>query len=123
LPLRLQFGASGIKFVFYIEMAERTPIQSRPKLSKRAFWDTDLAALDFDRHANFIITRIFERGRQEDQEAILAFYGERMISDILRSAPSLLPIARERAKRNFHLSDQDFACYRSTQPARNLSRY
>lgn len=104
-------------------MAERTLIQPRPTLSKRAFWDTDLAALDFDRHANFIITRIFERGSQEDQEAILAFYGERMISTILRGAPSLLPIARERAKKSFHLSDQDFACYRSTQPARNLSRY
>ena len=104
-------------------MAERTPIEYWPKLSKRAFWDTDLAALDFNRHASFIITRVFERGSQADQEAILAFYGEKKISDILRSAHSLLPLARERAKRSFHLSDQDFACYRSTQPARNLSRF
>jgi hypothetical protein len=104
-------------------MEERIPIQSIPRISKRAFWDTDLAALDFSHHAKFIITRVFERGSQKDQEAILAFYGERKICAILRAAPSLLPIARERAKRSFHLSDQDFACYRSTQPARNLSRY
>ncbi|MBO9572436.1 MAG: hypothetical protein J7497_09540 [Chitinophagaceae bacterium] len=79
-------------------MAERTPIQPGPKLSKRAFWDTDLAALDFNRHAQFIIIRVFERGSEEDQMAILAFYGERAVSDVLKNAPSLLPIAEKGLK-------------------------
>jgi hypothetical protein len=95
----------------------------KPALSKRAFWDTDLNALDFERHAEFIITRIFERGNESDQQAILRYYGEGPILQSLKSASSLLPIARERAKQLFHLSDQDFVCYRSKQPARNLSRY
>lgn len=104
-------------------MLQRRFIQARPRLSRRAFWDTDPASFDFERHAKFIITRVFERGDKNDQMALMSYYGKEAIIQTLKASDSLLPIARERAKKYFHLSDQDFASYTSRQPARNLSRY
>ena len=104
-------------------MIQQQAIQALPNLSKRAFWDTELAALDFDKHAKFIITRVLERGTPADQQALLRYYGpERMIAT-LKNAASLLPIARERAKYLFHLSDHDFQCYKSKPQVGNSSRF
>lgn len=104
-------------------MARRTHIQPTPPLSSRAFWDIDLRTLDFDRHAAFIITRVFEHGTPEEKEAITRFYGRDKITATLTQAHSLLPAGREWAKQMFHLSDADFLCCRSNQPARNYSRF
>lgn len=104
-------------------MINKASIPANPLLSKRAFWDTDLVALDFSRHAKFIITRVFERGTPADQEALLCYYGKETIIATLTCVPNLLPLARERAKQLFHLSDTDFACSTSKPQARNFSRY
>ena len=94
-----------------------------PFLSKRAFWDVDLRAVDFTRHAGFVILRVFERGSTKDTDALIQYFGEDKVKDTLTKSKSLMPLARERAKQAFKLSDQDFACYRSKLPARNLSRF
>jgi hypothetical protein len=104
-------------------MINKPAIPVQPQLSRRAFWDTVLSGLDFNQHASFIITRVFERGTPADQEALLGYYGKETVISTLTSVPSLLPLARERAKQLFHLSDQDFACYKSKLQARNISRY
>lgn len=104
-------------------MLHRSSIPPKPVLSQRAFWDTDLRTLDFERYSDFVITRVFERGSEADKVALVPYYGEQRIIDTLTHAPSLMPIALESAKQLFHLSDQDFACYKSKPPARNFSRY
>jgi hypothetical protein len=104
-------------------MLIHTEISPQPQLSKSIFWDTDIQSLDFDRHACFVITRVFERGRKSDQQAILNYYGEHEIINTLKKANSLLPIAKERAKQLFQLSDQDFTCYTSKPQIRNFSRF
>lgn len=104
-------------------MLHREPIQACPLLSRKAFWDTDRCALDFEQHARFIITRVFERGDTKDLEALLQFYGPELIASTLKAAPRLLPLARERAKRLFHLTDADFACSANGDPALYSSTY
>jgi hypothetical protein len=106
-----------------IIMLHKKSIQLSPILSKRAFWDISLHALDFSKHKKFIITRVFERGSDDDKLAILNYYGEELIISILKNSESLLPVARERAKDMFHLSDNDFACYKSNQPTASFSMY
>jgi hypothetical protein len=110
-------------YLTLVIMIHQQTIPAPPKLSRRAFWDTEPAALDFSRHASFIITRVFERGTTADQQALLRYYGQKNIIATLESASSLLPIARERAKQLFHLTDEDFACCKSKPQARNFSRY
>lgn len=104
-------------------MINKASIPAPPTLSKRAFWDTEPTALDFQRYARFIITRVFERGTPADQQALLRYYGKEAIVATLTPVPTLLPLARERAKQLFHLSDPDFACSTSKPQARNFSRY
>jgi len=94
-----------------------------PSLSKRAFWDTDMNTLDLDRHARFIIIRVFERGNAKDKEAITQYYGEGRIVATLLEADSLLPVAIESAKKMFHLSDKDFACYTKKPQPLSYSKY
>jgi hypothetical protein len=94
-----------------------------PILSNSAFWDIDPSSLDFNQHDRFIILRVFERGSTIDKDAVIKYYGKEKIKDILTTSGQLLPLAIERAKKEFHLCDKDFACYKSRRPARNYSRY
>lgn len=107
----------------FIKDVERDTISQQPNLSKRGFWDINLETLDFNRYADFIITRVFERGSKRDVQNIINYYWEEDIINTLGNSASLLPIAKERAKQFFHLSDKDFACSTSKQPARSLSKY
>lgn len=48
---------------------------------RRLFWDTDVAALDADRHAAMVLSRILERGSWEQWVEARNYYGkERMIA-------------------------------------------
>jgi Family of unknown function (DUF6922) len=44
-------------------------------LPKYAFWDVDLDKLDMLKDKNFIISRMFERGKLDDVFSIITFYG------------------------------------------------
>jgi hypothetical protein len=101
-------------------MIHQQPTPAPPQLSRRAFWDTEPAALDFQRYVRFIITRVFERGTPADQQALLRYYGKETIVATLTRVPTLLSLARERAKQLFHLSDPDFACSTSKTSFRRL---
>jgi hypothetical protein len=45
-------------------------------LPKYAFWDVSLEKLDISRNRNFIISRMFERGKLDDVLSIIVFYGK-----------------------------------------------
>lgn len=46
------------------------------KFSRATFWDTDIVKIDWSRHANFVIERVFGYGTSEEQDCILSFYGQ-----------------------------------------------
>lgn len=58
-------------------------------LSPHLFWDVAAEGVDAERHANFLIPRVMDRGRMEDVERTWAFYGEARIQEALLRAPSL----------------------------------
>ena len=44
-------------------------MKPKPQFHRRIFWDVDFDKLDYDKRANFIIERVFDRGDIEDMES------------------------------------------------------
>lgn len=104
-------------------MAFFKKIRQKPRLSHFAFWDTDLSKMDFDRYQEFAITRVMERGTQEDMEEITRYYGKNAVISTLTSAGRLMPRAIAAAKRKFHLTDKNFSCSIQNQRVKNYSKF
>ena len=51
------------------------------------FWNVDFAKLDSERDADFILTRLVERGRMVDVDSALDHYGTERIHRFFREAP------------------------------------
>lgn len=45
------------------------------KLRKSLFWDTELEKIDWNKHRQFIIERVMERGTEMEKNLISEFYG------------------------------------------------
>ena len=45
------------------------------KFRKTLFWDTTFDRIDFAAHKPYVITRVFERGNEEEILEIIRFYG------------------------------------------------
>ena len=61
------------------------------KLSKQAFWDTDMSTMDAEKHAAFIIGKVFEYGKWEDIKAVMHYYGEERVKQVLMARPFFFP--------------------------------
>ena len=64
------------------------------QLPAHLFWDSDLSKLDDVENHEKIIIRTFERGDLEDMALVMAYYGDKICSEVLIKA-NYLP---ERAK-------------------------
>lgn len=56
------------------------------KLPAHLFWDSDLTKLDDVEHYEKIIVRAFERGDLEDMATVMAYYGKKICTDVLKNA-------------------------------------
>ena len=64
-----------------------------PVFNKRIFWDVNIAALDYNKKAGFIIERVFERGDVDDIRQCRRYYGDELICNTLTNAKWLsLPV-------------------------------
>jgi hypothetical protein len=104
-------------------MAHLPENKAKPHLSKFAFWDIDLEKMDLDRFADFAITRVFERGTEQDIWEIIRYFGEPRITDSLTHASTLQPRAIAVAQKLFGLSPSQFACSIPQQQGRSFSKY
>ena len=76
--------------------------QAKPNmkiLPKVLFWDTDIDKIEWQKHRNWVINRIFERGNEEQIKEIISFYGEDLVREILPTMPYHLPSYPENAKK------------------------
>ena len=78
--LGFEEGHLMVLHVFYdIELVKRKQSEGyHPDLSKirhTVFWDTDIKLIDWNKNRTVIITRIFERGNEQEINTIIAFYG------------------------------------------------
>lgn len=81
------------------------------QLSPRAFWDVDMSKMDYNKNADYIIRKVFERGTLEDAMEVLAYYGEGKVIEALTTAPSLRHNTFILASKLFHLPLSSFKCY------------
>jgi hypothetical protein len=100
----------------------QTP-KPKPIFEKRIFWDVDFEKMDYDKKANFIIERVFERGDVEDIRQCRRYYGDEKVSEALLNA-KFLP------ERRLHLAAAvidkpitSFRCYTLRQSNPGLFPY
>ena len=101
-PLPIPWGTAGRfekktaacqkKFVslhFEIMTQQDTIMQvASGTFSQATFWDTDISKIDWLRHADFVIERVFGYGTAEEQEYLLNLYG---LGRIRRFADTFTP--------------------------------
>lgn len=58
------------------------------RFSRATFWDTAVSKIDWTRHADFVIERVFGYGTAEEQDYVLSLYG---LSRIRRFADTFVP--------------------------------
>lgn len=82
-----------------------------PHLPKRTLWDVDISAELFSEHADWVITRVFDRGTLDEVFAIINYYGFDFVKGVLINTTDNLPnhsILLARAI--FNLNYSDFKC-------------
>jgi hypothetical protein len=65
-------------------------METKPIFNKRIFWDVVFENIDYDKKANFVIERVFERGDVEDIRNCRRYYGDGKVREAL-----LLPFFRQ----------------------------
>ena len=55
------------------------------------FWDTDYKSLDKDKHAEYIISRILEKGNISNVKSVFLHYGEEKIGHIVQTSRQISP--------------------------------
>jgi hypothetical protein len=61
----------------------------KPAFNQRIFWDVRFETLDYDKRAEFIIERVFERGDVEDIRQCRRYYGDQKVTQTLLNAKYL----------------------------------
>ncbi|OBS14810.1 hypothetical protein ATE49_19430 [Elizabethkingia miricola] len=84
-----------------------------PKIHPKFFWDTNFRKLDWEKAYIPIISRILERGGQNEIYEIIKYYGrEKIVETILKEIHFLPNYAIDRAMFFFpELKKEDMHCY------------
>jgi hypothetical protein len=94
---------------------ENTSKRKKLCISPRAFWDTDFSKLNTQTQKEFIIRRVFERGRWDDVLNTISFYGDKTVINALLEAEYLPEGALYLAAAIFKLNIEQFKCYTNKQ--------
>ena len=79
-------------------------------MPRSLFWDVNPAKVDVVKHANWIITRVVERGRLEDWHTVRRHYGDEAMISAVTSARDLSPHSVALCCAAFDLKKEDFRC-------------
>lgn len=79
-------------------------------LSDKAFWDVRFEDIDFEKHARFVIEKVFNHGSWTDQVAVMNYYGlDRMKMEVI-SIPYLRPTVVSFLSALLHIRKESFVC-------------
>jgi len=98
-------------------------MDSKPQFHRRIFWDVDFDKLDYDKRADFIIERVFERGDVEDIRQCRRYYGDEKVADALLNAKFLMEHSIYLAAAVINKPIEDFRCYKLRQLTPELYPY
>ena len=86
-----------------------------PNISKRAFWDIDFKSLNFEKHRDYIILKVFDHGKWNDIVSIINFYGKNQVKKSLIDSEHLTEKALQLAIIIFKQPKSKFKCYTQKQ--------
>ena len=87
----------------------------KPILSKQAFWDVDMDKIDYEKNAAHVVEKVIERGKAEDFDSLLKYYGFNKVGQLALQANWLSDIAMNFCCVLFNLKPTDFKCYEKKQ--------
>jgi len=90
-------------------------MKNNPQFQRRIFWDVDFDKLDYDKRANFIIERVFDRGDVEDIRQCRRYYGDEKVAEALTNAKFLMEHRIYLASAVINKPIEDFRCYKLRQ--------
>lgn len=85
-------------------------MNAKLNISSRPFWDINMEELDPENHKEFIIRRVFERGKWQDIKEIVRFYSYSEVRETLKNTESMSEKGLNLASVIFNLSKKDFKC-------------
>ncbi|MCF7848639.1 MAG: hypothetical protein K9M45_07315 [Kiritimatiellales bacterium] len=89
------------------------------QLSGHLFWDVYPEGVDPEKHRQFIIPRVMDRGTLADVEAVWNYYGEEKVRAALLSASSLNKKTIAFFANQFNLPRENFRAYRESSKTWN----
>ena len=95
----------------------------KPIFNKTMFWDVDVEKLDYDRYANFVIERVFERGDIEDIRQCRRYYGDEKVREALTQAKWMHKDTVYLAMAVLNNKIEDYRCFPSGLLPRRRVRY
>ena len=90
----------------------------KPVLSKQAFWDVNMDSIDYEKHAVHVVEKVIERGKEEDFNQILIYYGFNGVKNLALQANWLSDISMNFCCTLFKVKPTDFKCYEKKQSNR-----
>ena len=90
-------------------------MNNKPQFHRRIFWDVDFDKLNYDKRADFIIERVFERGDVEDIRHCRRYYGDEKVAKALTNAKWLMKETVYLATAILKNELSDYRCYRLAQ--------
>lgn len=91
------------------------PITEKPELDKNIFWEVDFEKIDYEKNADWVIVRVFERGDVQDIRNCRRFYGEEKIKFALINAKFLMLKTLYLASAVVQKPIEEFRCYKNRQ--------
>ena len=88
---------------------------NKPQFNRRIFWDVNFDKLDYDRYANFVIERVFDRGDVDDIRQCRRYYGDEKVTEALLNARFLMEHRMDLAAAVINKPIEDFRCYKLRQ--------
>ena len=88
---------------------------NKPDLSKQAFWDVDMDKIDYERNAVHVVEKVLERGKAQDFENLLKFYGFNQVRNLALQALWLSNLSINFCCTLFKVKPTDFKCYGKKQ--------
>ncbi|MFN0036924.1 MAG: DUF6922 domain-containing protein [Saprospiraceae bacterium] len=94
-----------------------------PELDYGLFWDTDAAAIDWEKNARWVITRVLSRGNLPDFQELVLYYGLERIKTELLQVRFLDKKTLSFAAALFQVPKEKFRCYILRQSSPQLFPY
>lgn len=92
-------------------------MNSKPNISKTAFWDVDFEKIDYEKESIWVIGKVFNDGLWEDVMELFHFYGSKKIKEEIVQVPYLEKKVLNFWSSFFHIKENEFKCYVRKQSA------